>query len=48
MNLKDSEYESITKNKDNTGRDMEYEFNKEKNMRNLRKYLDFETAPSKK
>ena len=47
MNLKDSEYESITKNKDCTGRDNEFEFNKEKNMRNLRKNLDFETAPSK-
>jgi len=44
VNVSDSKYESITGNKDNTGKEKEFEINKEKNMRNLRKNLDFETS----
>ena len=43
INLKDSKYESIIGNKDCTGKENEFKNNKEKNMRNLRKNLDFET-----
>ena len=44
INLKDSKHESINGNKDFTGKEKEFQFNKEKNMRNLRKNLDFETT----
>ena len=44
VNVKDYKYESITGNTDPTGKESEFKFNKEKNMRNLRKNLDFETS----
>lgn len=44
VNWKDSEYESIFGNKNFTGKEKQFGFNKEKNTRNLRKYLDFETT----
>ena len=44
VNWNETKYESIYGNKDFTGREKQFGFNKEKNMRNLRKYLDFETT----
>ena len=44
VNLKDYKYETITGNKDSTGKEKEFQFNKEKNLRNLRKNMDFETT----
>ena len=44
VNVSDSNYESISGNKDKTGKEKAFQFNKEKNMRNLRKNLDFETT----
>ena len=43
VNVKDNKYKSITGNSDCKGKEKEIEFNKEKNMRNLRRNLDFET-----
>ena len=44
LNIKDNKYLSIMGNNDITGKEKEFNFNKEKNMRYLRKYLDFETT----
>ena len=44
VNVKDYKFETITGNKDFTGKEKEFEFNKEKNLRNLRKNMDFETT----
>ena len=44
INVKDYKYETITGNKDFTGKEKEFQFNKEKNLRNLRKNMDFETT----
>ena len=43
VNVKDNKYKSITGNGDRTGKEKQFECNKEKNMRNLRRNLDFET-----
>jgi len=43
VNVKDNKYKSITGNSDCTGKEKQFESNKEKNMRNLRRNLDFET-----
>ncbi len=42
--MKDYKYESISGNKDPTGKEKEFKSNKEKNMRNLRKNIDFKSA----
>ena len=48
VNVSDNRYESITGNKDYTGKKDEFKLNKEKNMRNLRKNLEFENNENKK
>ena len=44
VNVKDYKYESISGNKDPTGKEKEFKSNKEKNMRNLRKNIDFKST----
>jgi hypothetical protein len=46
INLGDGKHEIKKGNEDVTGKEREFEMNKEKNMRNLRKNLDFETNAS--
>ena len=48
VNVSDNRYESITGNKDYTGKKDEFKLNEEKNMRNLRKNLEFENNENKK